>query len=202
MSSERYTPEAWQQQCNPAPDWEETFRVGQWSSLGELSQSARYAVIAGYVHRLIEGGHVLDAGCGEGVLINYLDRSRLEYTGFDISLTAVCRAKEHYPSARLFRCSIEDFVPPEGVYYDIIIFNESLATLKRPIEMIDQFYSFLRPGGHIIVSQFQPENQNDNGALLTRMFEAELAAGRYRIVVRSEVLNPDTGRKWRCYCLN
>lgn len=201
MTNERYTPESWRRQYSPVPDWDATFRNGQWNNLGSLNQTARHAVVAGYIHKLVPQGHVLDAGCGEGVLIDYLDKGRIQYTGFDVSPTAIERARVAYPNVDLLSCSIEEFAPPEGVLYDLVAFNDSLATLEAPIEMLDRFFSFLRPGGHVIVSQFQPPDPNANGALFTRMFEAELEAGRYPVLVRSEVLNRDTGQRWRSYCL-
>jgi 2-polyprenyl-3-methyl-5-hydroxy-6-metoxy-1,4-benzoquinol methylase len=201
LTSERYTPESWQRQYSPVPDWDATFRNGQWSNLGSLSQTARHAVVAGYIHKLVPRGHVLDAGCGEGVLIEYLDLGRIQYTGFDLSPTAIERARVVYPNVGLLSCSIEEFTPPDGVHYDLVAFNDSLATLEAPIEMLDRYFSFLRPGGHVVVSQFQPPDPNANGALFTRMFEAELEARRYPALVRSEVLNRDTGQRWRSYCL-
>ena len=201
MSGERYTPESWQQQYSPVADWDETFRNGQWCALGDLSQTARHAIIAGYVHKLVKRGHVLDAGCGEGVLIDYLDPARIEYTGFDLSPTAIQRATDRHPGMRLSSCAIEAFVPPEGLRYDVVVFNDSLSTLKQPFEMIDHYWSFLAPTGFMVISQYQPAEPYHNGALLTRMFEAELDAGRYEVMVRSEVLNPDTNRRWRSYCL-
>lgn len=201
MKSERYTPESWQQKYSPVVDWDATFRNGQWSALGDLSQTARHAIIAGYVHKLVRRGHVLDAGCGEGVLIDYFDPARIEYTGFDLSPTAIQTAKERHPGMCLSSCAIEAFVPPEGVRYDVVIFNDSLSTLGQPIEMIDRYWSFVAPAGFMIVSQYQPAEPHHNGALLTRMFEAELDAGRYQVMVRSEVLNPETNRRWRSYCL-
>ncbi len=201
MSSERYTPEAWQSQYSPVTNWDETFRNNQWEQLGSLMQTPRHATIAGYIHKLVRQGHILDAGCGEGVLIDYLDATRIEYTGFDISPTAIKRALERYPKMHLLSCSMEEFIPPSGEQYDQVIFNDSLATLANPIETIDRFYSYLRPSGHVVVSQFQPPDPNANGAIFTRMFEAEIAAGRYLIRARSEVENRDTGQKWRSYCL-
>lgn len=201
MNNERYTPESWQRQYSPVANWDETFRNGQWNGLGDLSQTVRHAVIAGYVHKLVKKGHILDAGCGEGVLIDYFDPARIECTGFDLSPTAIQRAKERHPGVRLFCCSIEDFIPPEDIKYNVVIFNDSLSTLKQPLEMIDRYWRFLDATGFTIVSQYQPAEPNSNGALLTRMFEAELDAGRYNVMVRSEVVNLDTNRKWRTYCL-
>lgn len=201
MNGQRYTPESWQKQYTPVADWDETFRNRQWDALGDLSQTVRHAVIAGYVHKLLRVGRALDAGCGEGVLIDYLDPARVEYTGFDLSPTAIQRAQERYPKANLFACSIEDFAPPKGLEYDVVIFNDSLSTLRNPIGMIDRYWQFVNAGGFIIVSQYQPPEPGSNGGLLTRMLEAELAAGRCRVRVRSEVLNLDTDRKWRSYCL-
>lgn len=51
-------------------------------------------------------------------------------------------------------------------------------------------------GGHHRL-QFQPPVRNSNGALFTCIFDAELKAGRYPVVLRSEVLNRDTGLRWR-----
>ncbi len=202
MSDERYSPESWQRQYSPVADWDQTFRDRQWDCLADLSETARHALVAGYVHKFVRQGQVLDVGCAEGALIDYLHTSRIEYTGFDISPTAIHRAQARRPSIRLFSCSVEDFAPPEGLQYDVVIFSDVLSVLKRPIEMIDRYYSFLRPAGHFIFCQFQSVRPDGNGAVITRMFEAELAAGRYRAAARSEALDVDTGRKWRIYCLS
>jgi 2-polyprenyl-3-methyl-5-hydroxy-6-metoxy-1,4-benzoquinol methylase len=201
MSSERYTPESWRRQYSPVSNWDETFRNRQWDRLGDLSQASRHAVVAGYAHKLKRGGRILDAGCGEGVLIDFLDATNIEYAGFDISPTAIGRALERYPKMRLFHCSIEEFTPPDNEQYDQVIFNDSLASLANPIETIDRFAPYLRPSGHIVVSQFQPIDPNANGAIFTRMFEAEIEAGRYSVIVKTEVANLSTGQRWRSYCL-
>ena len=201
LTGERYTPELWQKHYTPVADWDETFRNRQWDALGDMSQTVRHAVVAGYVHKLLKAGRALDAGCGEGVLIDYLDPARIDYTGFDISATAIQRAKERYPKARLFSCAIEDLALPASAAYDVVIFNDSLSTLADPIGTIDRYWKFVNAGGFMIVSQYQPPDPAHNGALLTRMLEVELAAGRYPVDVRSEVFNCDTARKWRSYCL-
>lgn len=197
------------EQPNPQPppdhrlrpvDWEETFRQHAWDFLADIAETPRYAVVAGYVHKLMHRGHVLDAGCGEGVLLQYLDISRFHYTGFDLSPTAIDRARQRYDVAKFASSPIETFIPPENEKYDIIIFNEVLSQIEHPIKELDRFFTFLKPGGHVIISLFQsrPEGM---GAITTRMLEAELAARRMASVAAAEVLNCDTGLRWKIYCL-
>ena len=201
VTTERQNPEPLQEHRLRPTDWEETYRQHAWDYLAALAETPRYSAVAGYVHKLACRRHVLDAGCGEGMLIEYLDMNRLHYTGFDVSPTAIDRARQRYGGAYFVCCSLDDFTPPHGERYDLIIFNEVLTSLKNSIEILNRFYTFLQPSGHIIISQFQNSNPNSNACIFTQMLEAEIAAGRYPVVSNSEVQNCETGRRWRVYCL-
>jgi len=182
-------------------DWEESFRCGTWDYLAEIGETPRYAAVAGYVHKLLRRGRILDVGCGEGVLLDYLDLSRIEYSGFDVSPTAVERARRRRADAKLFVGSMDEFEPPAAEQYDVIVFNEALSTVRWPIATLRRFHPFLRPSGHMVISQFQNPNAQSNGARFTRMFKAEIEAGRMHPIMTSEVLNCDNGLRWTIYCL-
>lgn len=186
----------------PKPrDWDASYRQGDCDYFAGIAETPRYAAVAGYVHKFVQEGYILDAGCGEGGLLEYLGLSRLQYTGFDLSPTAIDRARQRYRGINLICCSLDEFVPRQGERYDVIVFNEVLTSLKNSIEILNRFYTFLQPSGHIVISQFQNSDPDSNAFIFTQIFEAEIAAGRYPVVAKSEVLNCETGRRWRVYCL-
>jgi 2-polyprenyl-3-methyl-5-hydroxy-6-metoxy-1,4-benzoquinol methylase len=201
VTGERYTREAWQQQYNPIDDWDDMFRRGQWDHLAGKAEIPHYALIAGYAHKLIGRGRVLDAGCGEGVLIDYLDLGRLDYVGFDISETAISRARQRAPSARLLISGIDEFPIDQERPYDAIIFNEVLPAVRDPLATLDRFCGILEPGGVAIISLYQNPDERANAKILTRMLEAELALGRYTVVAKAVATSSEEQMTWNVYCL-
>jgi 2-polyprenyl-3-methyl-5-hydroxy-6-metoxy-1,4-benzoquinol methylase len=190
------------QQRSPGPlDWDASYRQHDWDYLAGIAETPRYALVAGYIHKLVGGGSVLDAGCGEGVLIDYLDLNRFKYCGFDISPTAIERAQLRHANVELLVASAENFIPRDNDKYDVIAFTEVLAQVESPVATLARFRAFLRPAGHIIVSQFHSPNPESKGTIFKRAFEAEIAAGRVNVVATSEVLNCTTGLRWTIYCL-
>ena len=53
----------------PGVNWDQTFREGKWATSHSIAETPRYAAVAGYVHRLLRKGNLLDAGCGEGLTV-------------------------------------------------------------------------------------------------------------------------------------
>jgi 2-polyprenyl-3-methyl-5-hydroxy-6-metoxy-1,4-benzoquinol methylase len=190
-----------QQRSPGSIDWDASYRQRDWDYLAGIGETPRYSVVAGYIHKLAPRGHILDAGCGEGVLIDYLDLSRIEYTGFDLSPTAIDRARERYDVAKLVSAPIETFLPPENEQYDVIVFNEVLSQVEHPIKELERFFTFLKPGGHVIISLFQSPRPEARGAIATRMLEAEIAARGIAPAAAAETLNCDAGLRWKIYCL-
>ena len=77
-----------------AQTWEAQYAAGRWDYLGELSELARFSVLAGYICHLKPGGAVLDTGCGQGVLLRRLPVSSYSrYVGIDISGSAISVAQ-------------------------------------------------------------------------------------------------------------
>jgi len=67
--------------------WEKEYEKGQWNYLDKESiERSRTAIVAVFVSYMVDNGIILDVGCGEGVLADYLsDELRANYTGIDIS---------------------------------------------------------------------------------------------------------------------
>jgi 2-polyprenyl-3-methyl-5-hydroxy-6-metoxy-1,4-benzoquinol methylase len=187
----------------PAPqNWEESYRRGDWDFLAEIGEAPRNALVAGYVHKLVGRGRVLDVGCGEGVLLDYLDLGRIDYTGFDVSPTAVerARARAQEPSAILFVASMDEFEPSHDQRFDMIIFNESLSHSSQSIKTLYRFFNYLTSSGYVLISQFQTFKARSDAAYFTPLLKAEMAAGRLSPSHTSEVLNCDNGIRWKIYC--
>jgi 2-polyprenyl-3-methyl-5-hydroxy-6-metoxy-1,4-benzoquinol methylase len=197
---ERYTREAWQTQFNARPDWDATFRNGQWDHLSSLGELPRYALIAGYIRKFKRDGAVLDAGCGHGILFDYLDDRSIAYSGFDVSQAAIAEARQRAPGARLAVCSVEDYRTDRTVTFDVIVFNEVLPYVEDPLGTLDRFISILNPGGFVIVSLYQNKDQRARAPVLTGIFENEISAGRYSVLTKSRVENGDD-LKWAIYCV-
>lgn len=198
---DRYSQTSWQSQYHPIADWDGMFRQGQWDYLHDANEMPRYAVIAGYAHRFLGTGRLLDVGCGTGVLVEYLDRARIDYAGFDLSEAAITRARQRWPNVSLTISSVEAFAADDGTCPQAIVFNEVLPHIAAPLETLDRFLGSAGAAGLAIVSLYQSQDEAANARIFTRMLEAELAAGRYAVLARTDVTNMQTGLAWRVYCL-
>jgi 2-polyprenyl-3-methyl-5-hydroxy-6-metoxy-1,4-benzoquinol methylase len=182
-------------------DWEAMFAQGLCLGFGELAEAPRFALIAGYVHRLYPRSSVLDVGCGEGHLATYLDCDRVDYQGIDTSPTAIAGARARHPSRRFELCSAEEFTPPDHVTYDAIVFNEVLPHLAAPLDTMSRLRRHLGRSGTMIVSLFQSPNPKSNGRIFAQAFEGEFAAGRLKILAEVDVASCLAGLRWRVMVL-
>jgi 2-polyprenyl-3-methyl-5-hydroxy-6-metoxy-1,4-benzoquinol methylase len=197
---ERYTREAWQKQFNTRRNWDATFRNGKWDYLSSVGEMPRYALIAGYIRKFKRNGMVLDAGCGQGVLFDYLDADSIAYSGFDVSETAIVQARQRAPGAQLSVCSIDEYQTDRTMTFDVIVFNEVLPHVEDPLGTLDRFIGILNPEGLVIISLYQNKEQQSKSAVLTRILENEISAGRYLVLAKSSVENGDE-MKWAVYCV-
>lgn len=134
--------------------WESQYVGERWSYLDDLEELSRYSVIVGYIQFLKPQGSILDAGCGEGILLQRLSGVPYSrYVGIDISQTAIDRAAKGANSQIVFRqADVQRFVPAES--FDAIIFNEVLYYLEQPLETVQRYEAWLRPGGIFVVSLY------------------------------------------------
>lgn len=135
-----------------------------------------------------DGEAVLDAGCGNGGLIDGLSRkAEIRAFGVDISpkMIEVCRAG--FPHVD-FRESVAEALPFEDGVMDIVIICCALHHLAEPEKFFAEARRVLRPGGRLVVGEiwlpplakqfmqyivFPIHNAGDN-ALFTRRSLANL----------------------------
>jgi SAM-dependent methyltransferase len=89
----------------------------------------------------LEGGAVVDIGCGLGELLELLPSNRWQKYGVEVSESArrACRRKG---------ISLE--LPDRSGWCDLVVFRGSLQHLDRPIEMLFAAHRWLRSGGWLV----------------------------------------------------
>jgi 2-polyprenyl-3-methyl-5-hydroxy-6-metoxy-1,4-benzoquinol methylase len=176
-----------------AQAWEAQYAAGRWDFLAELSELARFSVLAGYICHLKPGGTVLDTGCGQGVLLRRLPNSCYSrYVGIDVSGSAISVAQGHGNERSTFLAAdCEEYSPAE--HFDVIVFNEVLCCLSDPLRTVERYARSLNPGGLVLVSLCTAAR--GSATILRRLKRAYSTVDEVRVV--------HSGRKvsWVCTAL-
>jgi 2-polyprenyl-3-methyl-5-hydroxy-6-metoxy-1,4-benzoquinol methylase len=176
-----------------AQTWEAQYAAGRWDFLAELSELARFSILAGYICHLKPGGTVLDTGCGQGVLLRRLPRSCYsKYVGIDVSASAISVAQEQGNERSTFLAAdCEEYSPAE--HFDVIVFNEVLCCLRDPLRTVERYARSLNPGGLLLVSLCTAAR--GSSTILRRLKRAYATVDEVRVV--------HSGRKvsWVCTAL-
>jgi len=137
--------------------------AGDWQGLASATQNPRYRTVAGVIGRFCGSGSILDVGCGEAVLWDYLPRG-VNYLGIEPSAKAAQSAQAKCGPARIVHCTAEDFDSGERLW-DCIVFNEVLYYTSNPLALLDKYSKLVRPGGIIIVSIYQKQRNGISARL-------------------------------------
>ena len=125
--------------------------IERWRWLKDLDEMAHYAVIAGYLKRLVPGGSVLDVGCGYGILARDIAPFVGSYLGIDRDHPSIDAARSAgIENAQFEVADAQDL--SLGVSFDAIVFNESLYYLRDPMAVLRRYAKAVTPNGIIIVS--------------------------------------------------
>lgn len=136
----------------PAETWEAQYAAGRWDYLAQLSELARFSILAGYIHHLKPGGAVLDTGCGQGALLGRLPSTCYSrYVGIDVSDSAIATAQKQQNGRSTFLVADCEEYSPAG-QFDVIVFNEVLCCLRDPLRTVERYASSLKADGLLLVS--------------------------------------------------
>ena len=176
-----------------AQTWEAQYAAGRWDFLAELSELARFSVLAGYICHLKPGAAVLDTGCGQGVLLRRLPGSCYSrYVGIDVSASAISVAQERGNERSTFlTADCEEYSPAER--FDVIVFNEVLCCLRDPLRTVERYARSLNPGGLVLVSLCTAARGSSK--LLRRL------KGAYETVDEVRVVHSGRNVSWTCTAL-
>jgi SAM-dependent methyltransferase len=154
--------------------WNRDFASGTWDYLDSAADDPIYTVVV----KWLNGGRLLDLGCGAGNTAAELpDGSFDGYVGVDISDEALVKAAARSATAgRADRTTWEqgDLMTyrPTGVF-DVILFRESLYYLpdRMAAGRVNQLCTSLKPGGVVIVRIFNRVRHAGLVASLVDRFE-------------------------------
>lgn len=179
------------------PDWDEQYAAGRWDYLADSSEAHRYGVLAGYA-RKSGARHVLDIGCGSGLLYRELGGPSFNgsYLGMDWSISALPRGlggAGHY-----FICGDASNLPLRSTF-DLIVLSEVLYYLPNPEATVRDLRKMLRATGLLLISIYQPPEDRLNrwrGTVreLDRLLTQDVGAIR-----EQNMVDQHRGRVWALY---
>jgi ubiquinone/menaquinone biosynthesis C-methylase UbiE len=110
-----------------------------------------------------EGEHILDAGCGPGLVIEKIIEAnkgrRITITGLDFSKTMIKHAQRRCKEFSNVKLQISDLNRrlefPDGSF-DKIICSHTLYAVDDPHSVISEFHRVLKPGGAVIIANPGP----------------------------------------------
>jgi 2-polyprenyl-3-methyl-5-hydroxy-6-metoxy-1,4-benzoquinol methylase len=134
---------------------------------------------------------ILDVCCGEGLLLDYLDRCGYQkYVGIDFSDVALRNASKRANSKTSFVSGLAESFVPDG-QFDSIIFNECLYYFADPLQVIRRYERYLTQDGVMLVSLFAKTER-------IKLLAAEISKGFQ--VTRSAYVRNGTDT-WECSML-
>jgi len=96
---------------------------------------------------------ILDAGCGEGHLLEYIQAANPshELVGYDITDVAIESARRRCPTARIERMDLVKIESPDESF-DVIICTEVLEHIYEYREVLGELLRVLKKGGALILT--------------------------------------------------
>jgi trans-aconitate methyltransferase len=94
------------------------------------------------------GEHILDLGCGTGILTQAIDAAGARVIGMDLSEAMIQRARQKYPTLAFRVGNAEAFHLDSPM--DAVFSNAALHWMKNPVPVIECVWNALRPGGRFV----------------------------------------------------
>lgn len=136
-------------QSSSAETWDSQYRAGRWDYLASLEQAPRYAVLAAWSRRLCSSPSILDVGCGEALLLEFLHRGGdFLYYGIDFAPTAIERARKRIIDAEreVVECVSVEVFDVGTLAPNLVIFNESLNCCAEPVSLLQRYLNAVGDG--------------------------------------------------------
>ncbi len=175
--------------------WESQYQSGLWGCLQDDHESARYEMVAAFVQRDRHQLSLADVGCGEGVILGYLNLEFVaKYTGIDIAQSALDKIKPRRTQDRYICSSLENYCPDEK--WDVVLFNEVLYYTFDPVPHLRKFETSLEPGGCFVISMFKKRSPLAFNNRCIRRVRRYLQTAAYRVEDGVEVSKIDGSGRW------
>jgi 2-polyprenyl-6-hydroxyphenyl methylase/3-demethylubiquinone-9 3-methyltransferase len=132
--------------------WDYQYAKGMWDGLRD-QEMERILVAKDMLERYVNGGNVLEIGCGEGIFFNQIPENIYSfYEGIDISKVAIDKIEPSFKS--LFKVADMETYQPNKETYSVIVFNEVLYYSNNPINLLRRYSKFLDDKGILIIGMY------------------------------------------------
>lgn len=102
-------------------------------------------------HFFKKGEKVLDVGCGDGVVAEFLHKNvGVEVVGIDISEEAVTKALERGINAKVYNS--ESKFPFKDNFFDVVFWGDNVEHLFNPSLTAKEIKRVLKDGGRLVLS--------------------------------------------------
>lgn len=140
---------------------------GDWSNLYDQDQEdmtnysfriRRERVVELLDPILQQGMHVLDVGCGTGIMAPIVLSKKTHYQGVDLSRNMILEAKKRHLDAQASEGSVAftvadvEEMPFPDAHCDVLLALGLLEYFEDPRRVVDEIVRVVKPGGSIIVS--------------------------------------------------
>lgn len=107
-----------------------------------------------YVERDVQAPvRLLDAGAGEGGLIQAANARGIDASGLEVSTAAIAQARKRMPDLQIREHSIEELPwPMDPSRFDVVTGFEVIEHLLRPRRLLQGAHASLRPRGHLALT--------------------------------------------------
>ncbi len=129
----------------------------------------RWQRLFDYVKEIKQGTKILDAGCGNGRLLEAFKDKRIKYLGFDMNGKLVNYARERYSGYDFYVADILDLKNIDNETYDHIF---SVAVMNHipgfdlRVKTIKELATKLKKGGEIFISAWNLWDSNKHRTIL------------------------------------
>jgi len=111
---------------------------------------ARYKMYLENVERYIEGGNLLDVGCGDGPLFRLADSRRWRMYGLDVSQKAYDFHMKN-PLVNFYYGTIET-APYEYSFFDAVFSFDAIEHVKNPMSLLMSIARVIKTGGILCIN--------------------------------------------------
>jgi 2-polyprenyl-3-methyl-5-hydroxy-6-metoxy-1,4-benzoquinol methylase len=140
-----YLPRKFGKQLGVGPAW-----CKYLSPLADLFPSLRTTLERRimYLPTSIPGARLLEVGCGSGQLLGRMQARGWQVEGVDFDPQAIAAARSKGLQARLGDLSAQDYPVSQ---FDTIYLGHVIEHLHEPLELLQECYRILKPGGLLVV---------------------------------------------------
>lgn len=135
--------------------------------------------------------HVLEMGYGDGLFSAELSKRNIHFTLIEGAASLVETARKMYPQTVTEHVLFEEYTSEEK--FDVILATHVLEHVDNPVSLLKNMYSWLKPGGKLIVIVPNKESIHRKLAVLMGLQPAlDTLGARDKLVGHQRVYSLDT----------